>query len=399
MVEILSGLFSESLIGNLVVMMTAIWLFGRLFKKLRLPPIFGELLAGIIIGPAVLGLVHETEAIIVLAELGIFFFMFHAGIETDPSEFFGVSKKVMPIALGGMILPFAGGFFVGHYLEYSLYESLYIGLGLSVTSIVLCAKILKESGAQKTPTGHICMGAALVDDILALLLFSVVLDVAKSGSIEIISILILVAKIVGFFGVILFIGQHFFNALQKVVYSGNKGFTFLVTVALIFGFVAELIGLHFIVGAFLAGLFIRQEVIEDEIFAKVEDRIFGISHSLFGPIFIASLGFHLNFQVLIEQWWAFVLLLVVAVIGKVFGAGVPAYLQGMKPEESIGLGVLMNNRGEVVMILATIGLAEGIIKDDLFSLLILLSFSTTLITVFWFRSIAKKLHPPLPLKS
>ena len=172
----------------------------------------------------------------------------------------------------------------------------------------------------------------------------------------------------------------------------NKGFTLTLIVALTLGLLAESIGLHMIIGAFLAGLFIREEVVDERVFHKIEDRIYGLSYCFLGPIFFTSLAFHLDFTAVTTLPWFLAAVLIVAILGKVVGAGGAAYLQKIKPVKALVIGLAMNSRGAVELIIASIGIQRGIIDQDVFSILVIMAFATTMFSIFTIRPLAKYLH-------
>jgi len=374
----------------LLILMVVVWVMGKLFRSLKLPVLFGELVGGIIVGPLALGLINpDTHAIKLLAEFGVFFLMLHSGLETDPRELMKSSKKSILVAVMGVLLPFAGGYFVSMAFGRSFEESLFIAMGLSITAIAISARLFKDYKLTKTQTAHITLGAALLDDIFALMMFSVVLSIVETGSVEFVPILLMVVKVILFFGIVIIGGFK----LQKYVggFLKNKGFTVTLIVALALGLIAESIGLHMIIGAFLAGLFIREEVIDEEVFNKIEDRIYGLSYSFLGPIFFASLAFYLDFTAFVEAPFFLASILFVAIVGKVIGSGGAAYIQKINLKSSLVIGLAMNNRGAVELILASIGLNLGIIGTDVFSILVLMAFVTTLLSIFAIKPLAKNL--------
>ncbi len=372
----------------LLILMVVVWVMGKVFRMLKLPVIFGELLGGIIVGPLVFGLVDpNSEMIKVLAELGIFFLMLHSGLETDPHELFKSSKKAMLIAIGGVLLPFVGGYYVSIAFGQTVTESLFIAMGLSITAIAISVRLFKDFKIQKTKVAHITLGAAVIDDIIALILFSVVLSVAETGSVSVMEVLIMLAKTVGFFAIVIFGGMYISNHMGKIL--RNKGFTFALIVALTLGLVAEAIGLHMIIGAFLAGLFIREEILDEKVFNKIEDRIYGLSYSFLGPIFFTSLAFHLDFTSFYTRPYFLIAIILVAILGKVIGAGGAAYIQKMKLKQAAIVGLAMNSRGAVELIIASIGYDKGIIDADVFSILVLMAFATTLFSIFAIKPFAK----------
>lgn len=374
---------------ELFLLLTGVWIVGRVFDRLRWPAIFGEIGVGIILGPALLGLVHETEAIKTLAELGIFFLMLHAGLEADPQELSDSFRKSSVIAIGGIVASFFGGYYCSVLFGYGFVESIFIGMGLSITALAVSAKVFKDYKMQRSQVAHVTMGAAIISDIIGLLLFSIVLNIAEQGSVDWYSILVLMSKIIVFFAVVLYVGHKYFKNLNKILYTGNKGFTFTIILALAFGLFAEMIGVHIIVGAFLAGLFIREELIESTLFKKIEDRVYGLSYSLFGPIFFASLAFYLDFSALQTSITFTGVIVLAAVLGKVVGSGLPAYFSGMTKTESFGVGLAMNSRGVVELIIAMTGLEKGIISKEVFSILVIVAFVSTLFSILSLKPLSK----------
>lgn len=373
---------------GLLILMVIVWVMGKTFRSLKLPIIFGELVGGIIVGPMVLGIVDpESLTIELLAELGIFFLMLHSGLETNPRELLQSTKKSILIAIGGVLLPFVSGYYVAIAFGQTNSEALFIAMGLSITAIAITARLFKDYKVQRTKIAHITLGAAVLDDIFALMLFSVVLNLVETGDVNMLSIMFMLLKVTLFFGVVIFGGLKLSKYMGN--FLKNKGFTLTLIVALALGLLAESIGLHMIIGAFLAGLFIREEVVDEKVFRKIEDRIYGLSYSFLGPIFFTSLAFHLDFTAIVTRPWFLIAILIISVIGKVVGAGGAAYIQKIKPIHSLIIGLSMNSRGAVELIIASIGIQQGIIDQDVFSILVIMAFVTTMISIFALKPIAK----------
>lgn len=376
---------------TLLILMVVVWVMGKIFRGLKLPVLFGELVGGILVGPLVLGLVDpDSVTIKILAELGVFFLMFHVGLESDPREIMESSKKSFWVAVAGMALPFTGGFFVSQMFGRTFNESIFIALGLSCTAIAISARLFKDYKINKTKAAHITLGAAVLDDIFALMLFSLVISLVESGSVELVPLLFLIAKIILFFGVVIIGGFKLSKYMGK--FLKNKGFTFSLIAALTLGLVAEYIGLHMVIGAFLAGLFIREEVLDEKLFKKIEDRIYGLSYGFLGPIFFTSLAFHLDFTAFTAAPLFLVAILLVAILGKVIGAGGAAYLQKVDKRSSLIIGLAMNSRGAVELIIASLALQMGAIGKDVFSILVLVAFVTSMFSIFSIKPLAKKLN-------
>lgn len=375
-------------IETILVLMVVIWVFGKIFRSLHLPVIFGELLGGIVVGPLVLNIVEpNSELIKILSELGIFFLMLHSGLETDPKELLQASKKSFLIALSGAAIPFIFGYAITRQMGLDLSQSLFIAMCLSCTAIIISTRLLKENKIHRTAVANITLGAAVISDILALLLFSIVLNIAQEGSINWQNTIFMLGKFIAFFGAVLFIGCKTSKYIPK--FLKEKGFTLTLIVAMALGFAAEAIGLHIVLGAFLAGLFIREEIVDEKIYNKIEDRIYGLSYSFLGPIFFASLAFHLDFVAIVKAPLLLIVVIIIATIGKILGAGTMAYLLKIPKNDSIIIGIAMNSRGAVGLIIASIGLKQGIIDNNIFSILVLMAFTTTIISIFLIKPFIK----------
>jgi Kef-type K+ transport system membrane component KefB len=363
----------------------------------------GELLAGLILGPPLLGIVNTSEPIELMAEFGIFFLMFHAGLEMDPKEAVEHMWPSIAVALGGFILPFILGFFTCWMFGGTVYQSLFVGMGLSITAIAVQARILHDMQIQNTTIGHIIIGAAIVDDILALVALSILLSLAESGKIQAIQVSFVVFKVVAFFAVTILIGQFIIpRIVRKLDDREAKTFTFALISALTVGYLAELAGLHLIIGAFLAGQFVRKEIIDRGFYQKINDRFYSLSYGFMAPIFFVSLSFHLHFQ---WKWTAILFTLtitLIAIIGKLIGCGVGGFLYGHKIWGSAIIGCGMNGRGAVEMVVAAVviklsdkliagnTISEPLLTQDQFSALICMAFITTIIAPLSLKWTVKK---------
>lgn len=386
-------MIDQPLIINLLFILSVAWALGGLCIRIGLPVMIGELVAGLILGPPLLGIIHFTPTLEFLADLGIFFAMFYAGMEMNPRELMEHVWPSLSVAAGGFLLPFTMGYFAVRYFEGTVYQSLFIGMGLSVTAIAVGAVILQDMRIHKSTVGHIIMGAAIASDILALVTLSVLLGIVQTGSIQFQSIFFVMSKVVLFFGVSISVGHfilpYFTKRLEDV---GGKGFTFALVSALVMAYMAELAGLHLVIGAFLAGQFVRKEIMREDIYKVIKDRFFGISYGFLTPIFFASLAFHLHLQVS-SQFIIFSLVITtVAFAGKFLGSAIGAKAFGKGLRESFVIGFGMNGRGAVELVIASVVIklshdlmSKGIIHaplltQDQFSALVLMAFLTTLIT-------------------
>ena len=377
-------ILSIPIFKQLLILMVVIWAMAVVLRRLGFPTIMGELLAGIIIGPAVLGLIQPNEVIDVLAQLGIFFLMLHTGVETNPREFITALKKSFGIATIGALAPFLTAMSVALLFGHSINSALFIGITLTATAVVVTLKILKDLGLQNTPLARVIVASCIIDDLLSLVFFSLILSVVKSEDITFVSLVTVALKSILFFGITIIVGYYIYPYLKKPFQRSNgKGFTFLLILGLGFGLFAELIGLHMILGAYLAGLFFREEVASKALIRKVEDRLYGISYSFLGPIFFISLGFHITFDAFTPNGIVLLIVLVLScVVVQIISAGGMAKLAKFSNAESLTIGIGMVGRAEMAFILAAIGLKLGAISDSVFSILIFSTFILNFIATF-----------------
>ena len=385
-------MITSRLIVNLLLILVAAWILGNLFVRFGLPAVLGELVAGIILGPPLLGLVTGSPAIELISELGIFFVMFYTGMEMDPKELIEHIWPSLFVAVGGFILPFVLGYLTVRIFDGSVYQALFVGMCISITAIAVQSVILQSMRIHRTALGHIIIGAAVADDILALIGLSILFGLAKSGTIHAMELSIVVLKVVLFFGLTFFLGQFVMPRLTAKLHDrAGKAFTFAMITALAMAYFAELAGLHLIIGAFLAGQLVRREIMDQKIYESISDRFYALSYGFLLPIFFASLSFHLRF------YWdtSFLIftatLTVVAIIGKLIGCGLGLAVFRRDAWESVIVGFGMNGRGAVELVVATVVLklsdelvTKGLISEPLltqpqFSALILMAFITTLL--------------------
>ena len=350
------------------------------------------ILAGFIFGPPVLGIIHPDETLHVLSELGIFFLMFYAGLETNPFELKRMTKPALIVAIGGFILPFLLGFSACYILGLSNIQGLFIGMALSITAIAVNARVLTDMKMTRFRVTPVIIGASIIDDILSLALFTIIIDIASGdNSLIVARLFIMILKVAAFFGISLFIGMMLYPKFSKYFSSREaKGFTFALIMALLFGVLAEMAGLHIILGAYMAGLFVREGIVRKELFQKINDRFVAITYGFLGPIFFVSLSFHIDFSVVTTHLLPLFILLLAAVTGKLVGSGTGALMSKMNKGEAMVIGAAMNGRGAVELIIASIGLQMGIIDNVYFSILIVIAFLTTLMPPISLHLLLKK---------
>jgi len=380
------------IILNIVLILLVAWVLGDLCQRVRLPRLLGELLAGLVLGPPLLAWIMPREAMQVLADLGIFFLMFYAGMEMDPRELLEHFWVATAAGAGGFLLTFGAGFGVARLFGATVFQSLFMAVGLSATALAVQVRILQDMEIHHSKVGHIIIGAAIVDNILALVVFGVLTGLAQTGEVSADAIALLLLQVTAFFGGTVLVG-HFIvpKITRRLKDTEAKGFTFSLVVAFIMGVLAEAAGLHLIIGAFLAGQFVRKEIMDPGLYQRLHDRYFNLVYGFLGPIFFVSLSFHVNLS-LSGYTWVFLLAVVaVAALGKAVGCSLPVRLLGRKWEEAAVIGLGMNGRGaaELAMAKAVLALSLGLVQAGIitvplltqtqFTILVLTAFITTLI--------------------
>jgi Kef-type K+ transport system membrane component KefB len=349
--------------------------------------VIGEILVGLAVGPSLLGLVSYTDFVRELADMGAVILLFVIGLEFDLKDI--VKPKYFLIAGFGVVVPWAAGYGLALALGYGSSEAIFIGTALTATSIAITANVLKEMGKLDTEVAKTIIGAAVIDDVLGLIVLSVTIGISD-GSFSILAIAVLLSKTFAFFIGGGALGYIVIRRLIKLIDSSRltsrypeTPFIFSMAIAFAYAACAELIGLSAIVGAFLAGSCVGGIKL-----AKGKDYEVGADYLriIFSSIFFVSLGIIADLHaVSLGILLLIVGLTAVAVISKLAGCGIPALLGGLSFKDSLGVGVGMTPRGEVAMIVALIGLEKGIIKQDVYVAIILTSLVTTIITPFFLK--------------
>ena len=366
---------------DLLILLAGIWLVAVTLRPLGLPTVMGELIVGVLVGPAVFGWIEPNEAIQLLAEIGIFFLMFHAGVETQPNEFFNALKRSLGVAVVGAAVPFAVSFATARFFGLDFVGATFVGLTMTATAVVITLKSLKDLGLANTRVARIIIASCVIDNLLTLIFFGMVLGVLSGGTFEPAIIAITLGKVVGFFAVSLLLGIVVYPRLTLPFRAeGGKGFTFVLLTAIAAGLFAEAIGLHMILGAYLAGLFFEERVAHPNLVKVVQDRSYGIAYSFLGPIFFISLGFSISFDISASGVAFVALLTTVVIVGQILSAGGMARRLGMPWREALTVGVGMCGRAEMAFILASLALAQAAIDQAAFTILIFTAFLLNLFT-------------------
>ena len=355
-------------------------LFGEIAERVGQPSVLGELIAGIVVGPSVLSLVPLSLGILVLAEIGVLLLLFEVGLETDLAELLAVGGPALAVALAGMVLPFGAGWALTRALGYGPLAALFVGASLTATSIGITARILAELNTLKTREGQIILGAAVVDDVLGLIVLAIVTRIAESGTLEPSVALKSGVFAIGFVVVAVVAGGPVGRRLVHVVGKSNaRGMLGAASVAfaILVAWLAKKAGSAPIVGAFAAGMALARTNRRHDIDAALKPVV-----DIFAPIFFISVGAQADVRLLnpfvAENRPGLLLglgLTVVGFLGK-FAAGFCAW--GKVRRAFIGAGMVP--RGEVGLIFASMGLQTGALPQGVFIAVLLAVFATTFVT-------------------
>ncbi|MDU2325239.1 MAG: cation:proton antiporter [Clostridium perfringens] len=376
-------MLSYEFLFDLALILISTKLFGLITKKVRMPQVVGALVAGVILGPAVLNVLSETEFIQKLAELGVIVLMFTAGLETDINQLKKTGKASFIIAVLGVIIPLAGGFFIASIFNKgndvnTILQNVFIGIILTATSVSITVETLKEMGKLNTRAGNAILGAAIIDDILGIIALTITTSLADPS----INVIIVLAKIVMFFIFAGFAGYLFHWAFIKLDERYQRDLRRFVIIAFVFclllSFCAEeFFGVADITGAFIAGL-----VISDSNRSKyLNSRFETLSYMLLSPIFFASICIKVQLTAMTKTIFIFaILLLIVAILSKVLGCALGAKLCKYSNREAIQIGTGMISRGEVALIVANKGIAMGLMLPEFLAPVVIVVVVTTIVT-------------------
>lgn len=369
---------------------------GHLSTRLGQPAVLGELLVGLILGPTVLDMLHWPvfgdehlgEILSHLAHLGVLFLMFMAGIEVDFEAMMRAGRPAVLAGVMGVVAPVALGIATALPFGFDLQRSLFMGLVLAATSVSISAQTLMELRVLRTRVGVALLGAAVVDDVLVILLLSLFVALAGGGGGGVVAVLWVLVKMAAFLGLAIWLGTRIIPHLGSLVDGMpiSEGVMALaIVVTLLYAWAAEVLGgMAAITGAFLAGLLFARTPLRHHI----EVRMHSLAYSWLVPVFFVSIGLEANARALGLEGLPFALLIiVVAVLSKVLGGGIGARLGGFSNGEALRLGVGMTSRGEVGLIVASVGLDASLIGERIFASVVLMVLATTLLTPIMLRAL------------
>lgn len=385
---------------TLSILLFAAKLFAELFHKIKMPVVLGELLAGIVVGPFALGslplfngepLVVLDETVMHIGEISAIVILFIAGLEITPREFLRGGAASFTVGSLGVVVPFFVGYYVFTAFGLEALEAMLVATALTATSIAITIQVLTELGKMQTKEARLILGAAIVDDILAIAALSVVTTMVQTGNITpaILDITFLILKTLGFFAILL-IGAVIL--IPKILHVErlwrSEGSIEGITTASFFGVagIAAFVGLSPIVGAFSVGM----AVASTRVIKQVEEYVSKLG-IIFAPLFFAIIGAQVDLRgVNLEVLYLSGLIIAIAIITKLVGCALPAMIFLKEKSKAMRVGIGMVSRGEVGLIVAGVGVSSGALSTDVYTTVIIMVALTTIITPIWLKVAFKK---------
>ncbi|MCS7035846.1 MAG: cation:proton antiporter [Saprospiraceae bacterium] len=381
---------------NLLILLVAAKILGEVFERFRQPAMIGEIVAGIILGPSVLNLIHRTEDLKVISELGVFLLVIIAGLEINIDDILkSLRGKNIAISLLAFFIPVIGGIAVAHYFEQDVMTTAFIGLCVAITALPVSIRILMDLGKINSDVGQKIISVAIFDDVLALSILGVLLNIKdtdmSAGSVISAASLSLL-KLVAF----IFLLSFAYLLIRRLLHRGNyiqesldrlvsllKGkeplFALFFAFILLFATITENLGLHFIVGAFFASMLINESLIGKDNLNAIETTTSNMAMGFLAPIFFAGIG--LEFNVLsINNYGLLIAVIVVSYLSKILGGYFGGTLAGLRKRVSLTIGLGLNARGIMELVIANIAYRNGLINTEVFSILVIMGILTTLTT-------------------
>ncbi len=372
-----ASLDNAGLIFALFIMLAAAKLLAEVFERLKQPAVIGEILAGVLIGPSVLMLVQPSEIINVFADIGVIFLLFTVGMEIKLKDIVNVGTRALFVGVLGVIFPFVAGYFIAKLWGGSFIEAMFIGAALVATSVGITARVLGSMGLLNTQTSRIILGAAVIDDVLGLLILSVVSSISKGG-VDLYAIIKTSFLAILFVMIVGVVGSQLMKPLAPKIENlriSKSLFSFGLILCLGLSVIAIYMQVAAIIGAFLAGMMMAEASENNPKMHKMTNGVM----EFFVPFFLVNIGMQLN-PAIFKDWSVLLFAIVitlVAVATKFIGCGLGAYGLGKLKAAQIGMGMVP--RGEVGIVVAQIGLGLAAMNEKFFSAVLFMAIATTLI--------------------
>jgi Kef-type K+ transport system membrane component KefB len=390
-----------SLLSSLLLLIVVARLFGRLFARYNQPELIGEILAGVLLGPAILGLIEPNKALAGVTELAVFLIILNEGLEMRFSDIVGAMKgRGLMLAAISFFIPFGGGVLVAAAFEQDIMRMIFLGLCISITALPVAVKLMDSLGILHTPIARFSLATAVVNDVAALFILGIVLNLPETLTLGDASAAVGIAtlKLIAMGMVVLGL-NHLLNWLEKrninvqalpesmiKVFGPEALFGIVIVFVLVFGTISEALGFHFVIGAFFGALFLDKKHFIASRYKDLQGTLGSITNGFLGPIFFAYLGLELQL-VSLSEWNFPLVVIVVSIVTKLFAGWLGGLMVGMDHRESLGLGAVLNGRGVMELVVAGIAYQNGFIGPTMFSTLVLMGIVTTFLTPIFFKQV------------
>jgi Kef-type K+ transport system membrane component KefB len=390
-----------SLLSSLLLLVVVARLFGRLFARYNQPELIGEILAGVLLGPAILGLIEPNKALAGVTELAVFLIILNAGLEMRFSDIVGAMKgRGLMLAAISFFIPFGGGVLVAAAFGQDIMRMIFLGLCISITALPVAVKLMDSLGILHTPIAKFSLATAVVNDVAALFILGIVLNLPETLTLGDASVAVGIAtlKLMAMGMVVVGLNQ-LLNWLEKRnvnvqalpesmirVFGPEALFGIVIVFVLVFGTISEALGFHFVIGAFFGALFLDKKHFIASRYKDLQGTLGSITNGFLGPIFFAYLGLELQL-VSLSEWDFPLIVIVVSIVTKLFAGWLGGLMVGMDHRESLGLGAVLNGRGVMELVVAGIAYQNGFIGPTMFSTLVLMGIVTTFLTPIFFKQV------------
>ena len=390
-----------SLLSSLLLLIVVARLFGRLFARYNQPELIGEILAGVLLGPALLGLIEPNKALAGVTELAVFLIILNAGLEMRFSDIFSALKgRGMLLALTSFLLPFVGGVLVAAAYDQDIMRMIFLGLCISITALPVAVKLMDSLGILHTPIARFSLATAVVNDVAALFILGIVLNLPETLTLGDAGVAVGIAtlKLIAMGLVVLGLNQllnwldqrninvQAFPESMIRVFGPEALFGIVIVFVLVFGTISEALGFHFVIGAFFGALFLDKKHFIASRYKDLQGTLGSITNGFLGPIFFAYLGLELQL-VSLSEWDFPLIVIVVSILTKLLAGWLGGLLVGMQHREAVGLGAVLNGRGVMELVVAGIAYQNGFIGPTMFSTLVLMGIVTTFLTPIFFKQV------------
>ncbi len=406
--------------ADLLVLLVLTRILGELAERVGQPASVGELCAGVLLAALAawlapqlpyLGRLAASENLATIVDIAIFFLVLLASVELEPEEIARRSPGALAVALGGMLVPLlAGAALAWLFLpdsELKQGQVLLVGVAMSISAIPATVKIFADLNLLHARVGQTVVAAAIFDDVFGLILLAILVAVIQTGQVPNLPALgLLFAKVAGFFAITMALGVHVYPRVRrglKLMQATAMEFSALVAVALAYGLLAELLNMHWVLGAFMAGLYFEKSRVGIRAYNEMRVILTALAGGFLGPIFFAAIGLRVDLNAITEVPLFLALLIAIAFLGKLVGAGLPALWSGLGRPEALAVGAGMGARGAIEIVVISIAYEAGLfvvpeptapVVTHLYSALILMAASTTLLTPILLRRIVPAIRPP-----